>query len=371
MNWESYNKYVLNRIKELLNESKPNYCVDMHIHTIASPDAENKIFEHIYRAKRLGFDIISISDHDSINSFYEFQKIKQYDMLNDLPIVIPAIEISANCQKYDGLCHILKYFININSKELAQLINTNEKSFWERAKKQFVRINENNTLKYFSNAKGCYFSFEEYSTYINCNKTIPDYINLMEYIYSKLKEKSITIKNVYEKTYDDCLKDTCKERREKRIQVLNRYKIKYQNSDLCEHSKALLSLLAPVGIDDSDYPKYKSTGSLTINNYGNIPIESIKDISGVTVWAHPTRQLIENIDADILSDLEIKGLEINKCNWRTNENDIKNYVQKNNMFYTIGSDTHSVFDDSYQNLDFFTYEKEQLEKFYIEAYKTK
>lgn len=85
--------------------------VDLHTHTYYS-DGFYSPRELIQKAKEKGIDLISITDHDSINSLDEaLEAGKKYGVE-----VIPGVEISTDIS--DREIHILGYFIDPTNKEL-------------------------------------------------------------------------------------------------------------------------------------------------------------------------------------------------------------------------------------------------------------
>lgn len=359
---EKYNDYILYRIKNLLNESKTVYKADLHIHSQYSPDGHGSLFEIINRTKNYNFDIISITDHDTVKIYDDLQKVQCFDVLNKYPIIVPGVEFTSKCKNYEGLCHILKYFINLNSLEIRTIIKQNLHSFYERAFKQFERIDENDVLNYYKDI-GCYFDYNEYIWYVESKCSHPDYINLMEYIFMKLKNKGVLIKDVYNKVFLMCQNDICKTRKIKWLASLNRYAGRKNFED----PMTLLGILAPLGLDDDDFKMYKPLGSLSVNEYNNVSIEQVSKLFGLTVWAHPIINSIEKIDKSLWRKINIDGLEKNLCNWRVDFYDLKQYADVQGLFYTIGSDSHSCNDKSYENLDYYNWDKKQLGKFYESA----
>ena len=346
-------------MENLLNESKTIYKADLHIHSQYSPDGHSSLFEIINRAKRYNFDIISVTDHDTVKIYDDLQKVQSFDILNNYPIIVPGVEFTSKCKDYEGLCHILKYFINPNSIEIKTIIEQNLHSFYERAYKQFERINENDVLNYYRNT-GCYFDYNEYIWYVESKQSYPDYINLIKYIFIKLKNKGVLIKDVYDKVILMCQNDLCNIRKIKWLTSLNRY-VGRKNF---ENPMTLLGIFAPLGVDDDDFKIYKSLGSLTVNEYNNASIEQISKLFGLTVWAHPIINSINRIDESLWKKINMVGLEKNYCNWRTDFYDLEKYTKAKGLLYTVGSDSHSCDDESYEDLDYYNWDKKQLEKFY-------
>ena len=77
---------------------------DLHSHTIHS-DGIYSVYDHIMMASEKGLDIIAITDHDNLDSYNEYLKVK--DKFNDINVLI-GVELST---WYEGVnVHILGYF---------------------------------------------------------------------------------------------------------------------------------------------------------------------------------------------------------------------------------------------------------------------
>ncbi len=90
--------------------------VDLHMHTTHS-DGFYSTSEIVYKAKELGLDAISITDHDSTNAIEEALVLGK-----ELGIeIIPGVEISS---EHNGKeVHILGYFFDHTNKEFARYLN--------------------------------------------------------------------------------------------------------------------------------------------------------------------------------------------------------------------------------------------------------
>ena len=89
--------------------------IDLHIHSTAS-DGTLSPRQIVELAKSQGLKAIAITDHDTVSGYEEAALVGK-----ELGIeVIPGIEIST---KYSGPIHILGYYINPNSEELAPVLN--------------------------------------------------------------------------------------------------------------------------------------------------------------------------------------------------------------------------------------------------------
>lgn len=111
--------------------------IDLHMHTTYS-DGNLTPFELIKKVKELNIDIISITDHDSINGIEEAQTIGK-----DLGVeVIPGVEISTDVE--DREVHLLGYFMNIHSIEFRKYLSFFRDERLERAKRMIKKLNNLN-----------------------------------------------------------------------------------------------------------------------------------------------------------------------------------------------------------------------------------
>lgn len=85
--------------------------VDLHSHTNYS-DGFHSPGELVHKAREVGIDILSITDHDSVNAINEARKIGKKLGIE----IIPGVEISSDLRGAE--VHILGYFIDTDNKEL-------------------------------------------------------------------------------------------------------------------------------------------------------------------------------------------------------------------------------------------------------------
>lgn len=105
--------------------------VDLHMHTNYS-DGQHTPEELIIKVKDAGIDVISITDHDTVDGIFEaFEVGKKYGVE-----VIPGLEISSDIR--DREVHILAYFFDPTNKELEEYL----KFFRAERIKRAVRIIE-------------------------------------------------------------------------------------------------------------------------------------------------------------------------------------------------------------------------------------
>jgi hypothetical protein len=105
--------------------------IDLHLHTCHS-DGQHTPEELIIKVKNAGIDVISITDHDTVNGIEEavsFGKLHGVE-------VIPGVEISSDIR--DREVHLLAYFFDPNNKELEVYL----KFFRAERIKRAVRIVE-------------------------------------------------------------------------------------------------------------------------------------------------------------------------------------------------------------------------------------
>jgi predicted metal-dependent phosphoesterase TrpH len=107
---------------------------DLHLHTNSS-DGHYNVEEVIKLAKQAGLEIISITDHDTIDSIAEAIEIGKHYGLE----VIPGLEISS--EFLDTEIHILAYFIDIESKELREYLNFFRAERFKRAVRIINKLN--------------------------------------------------------------------------------------------------------------------------------------------------------------------------------------------------------------------------------------
>lgn len=107
---------------------------DLHIHTNYS-DGQYSTEEVIKLAKSAGLDIISITDHDSVDAISEaIQLGRKYGIE-----VIPGLEISSDF--LDNDVHILAYFIDHTSKELEEYLTFFRTERLKRANRIINKLN--------------------------------------------------------------------------------------------------------------------------------------------------------------------------------------------------------------------------------------
>jgi predicted metal-dependent phosphoesterase TrpH len=102
--------------------------IDLHMHTNYSDGAFSPA-ELVLKAKESGLDIISITDHDSVNGIKEAIAAGK-----DVGIeVIPGLEISTDIDEKE--IHLLAYFIEIDNGELQKYLSFFREERFHRAKR--------------------------------------------------------------------------------------------------------------------------------------------------------------------------------------------------------------------------------------------
>ncbi|MCF6271494.1 MAG: PHP domain-containing protein [Melioribacteraceae bacterium] len=108
--------------------------IDFHMHTTYS-DGHFTPFELIKKVREHNIDIISITDHDSVNGLEEAIGIGK-----DLGVeVIPGVELSTDVE--DVEVHLLGYFIDINNSELKKYLSFFRDERYHRALRIVKKLN--------------------------------------------------------------------------------------------------------------------------------------------------------------------------------------------------------------------------------------
>ena len=109
--------------------------IDLHIHSTAS-DGSLSPKTIVKKAKKMNYDAISITDHDTINGLDE--AIKTGNKIN--LEIIPGIEFNTKLEGHE--VHILGYFINYKNEKLLNETRKIRNSRIKRVKKIINRLNE-------------------------------------------------------------------------------------------------------------------------------------------------------------------------------------------------------------------------------------
>jgi len=109
--------------------------VDLHSHTNLS-DGFNSPEELIHKAKNVGIEILSITDHDSVNAIEEATTLG-----SDVGVeIIPGVEISSDLRGIE--VHILGYFVDITNKEFEQYLMFFREQRVRRASRIVDKLNQ-------------------------------------------------------------------------------------------------------------------------------------------------------------------------------------------------------------------------------------
>jgi hypothetical protein len=105
-----------------------NKFADLHIHTKYS-DGTYRVPEVFRIAKKFKLSAVSITDHDSTDSFKEASELSKTFGIE----IISGVELSSEYKEYD--IHILGYFFDPANEKLKRYLENFRKSRAERAKK--------------------------------------------------------------------------------------------------------------------------------------------------------------------------------------------------------------------------------------------
>lgn len=108
--------------------------VDLHIHSTAS-DGRHSPQEIVRKAAGLGLEVIALTDHDSVDGITPaLEEARKLDRLQ----FIPAVEVSTDVPS--GEVHVLGYFIDYTSEELAAALERFRSSRVGRAQGMVDRL---------------------------------------------------------------------------------------------------------------------------------------------------------------------------------------------------------------------------------------
>jgi len=108
--------------------------VDLHIHSTAS-DGRFSPEEIVRKAVELGLEVIALADHDSVDGIVPMlEAARKFPRLR----VIPAVEVSTDVPS--GEVHVLGYFIDYTSHELAEALVRFRNSRERRAQGMVVKL---------------------------------------------------------------------------------------------------------------------------------------------------------------------------------------------------------------------------------------
>lgn len=360
--WNKYLNEVIKKIEKMIQEKDVIYT-DFHMHSDYSADGKQSLTQIIDRMRDLGMDIISITDHDSIGVYDDlFEMIKKGGC--GCPIVIPGVEFTIENNDYGSQFHILQLMINPKEESIIENIKYNADAAWMRIRKQFERISENETLQFFFNKYHINCSEKDYRVFLNtCERPIPEYSTLAEYLMKVLWDKHITTWNILDKLKENNINDTCLERRKMKGERYIKLREKYKNMEEAQNSpRFLMSMLAVKGVDDDYFPSYKSSGSLSVNNYNELKLEQLNK-NYVTFFAHPNENRLGMLERLKKLNSNISGMEYNRqCNYSSPSVFYKK-ANELEMIQIIGSDSHGFDSVWYDDMSFYVADKSQLRNF--------
>lgn len=358
MNLKEYNDYVFERLHTLI-QSKEELLTDLHIHTSRSTDGTQGVMDVLNKTKEQKFDVISITDHDSIDAYEEILN-RSCSELDNFPIVIPGIEFSVSHALYSRRCHVLKYFFDTECQAFCANLKKNKESFIKRSVRQFELMKFNKTLEYFQKTKGFQLSFEGYKKFLDgCNVREHDYSTLMKYIFGEMELKGIDIWDVYRKCCEFNGDDKCEERKSKVQAALTRFYQKNKDKDIRHDYTKLTRLLAVVDVDDADYKGYECSGSLSVNQYDQVKVEELENC-GINILAHPNEELVSLYSK---YSKVFSGMELNYRSTALENETCEKEASRLCVLKTRGSDSHHLKDPFYDDISFYRVSSREFRDF--------
>lgn len=347
--WNEYLKKIRKTIIELCNQ-KENIYADMHIHSNYSADGNQSIKQIIESARRKGFDVISITDHDTLDAYDEIYNYVKKGITT--PIIIPGIEFTVDNREYGNQCHILQIFINPKDEELLKNVRVNYNASYNRSKIQLKRLKENKAIEEILNKYSLKITYLEYIKFLKKENLFPEYDTLAKYLMLKFKTKNITTFEILDRLefYNnlDCYED----RKNYKKRIFKKLKEKYECKDFNYYNERfLLSMLAIKEVDDDWWDK-PSSGSLSVNSYGQLKIEELNK-KFITIFAHPTENKLSIVNKIIDKNKHIIGLEKNIRNEYNNFQTFIKLLNEKKLYQITGSDAHDNTMNLYKDINFF------------------
>ena len=355
--WKKYNKKIEFQISELLkNKAKNNeedVLCDLHMHSNHSTDGKQTLQDIIEESIKYGFEIISITDHDSVSVYDDLYKmIKTHALPQNAPIIIPGIEHTVSFKDYKTMCHILKYFVNPKSKAINGDIKKLNKSYYNRAKIQISRILQSSFYQEIFNNYKIKVGYKDFLKYLKRNHTIPDYAPLVDYLATKFNQAGLKTKELYRlvREYND--NDACLERQRLKNERFAYLDNKYQNIDVQDNRRFMLSILGVRGVDDAYFPEYPVSGSISVDEYGQVSIYNLNK-QGIAVFAHPEHEKVNLISKVKNCAGGFWGLELNFKSKQEFFDELLVVANNQNLCVTKGSDRHKKDEPVYDDLSFY------------------
>lgn len=356
--WEEYLKRIKEKMK-ILCRSKKELYIDLHIHSNYSADGKQSIGQILESTRNLGFDIIAITDHDTLNAYDELYEYVKVGLTN--PIVIPGIEFTVDNKDYGNQCHLLQLFVNPKDNIICKNVETNYLAMFNRSKIQFKRLKENLAISEILKNKKMNISFLEYKRYLVENEMIPEYDTLCFYLIDKFQKKNVTTFDILKKLEKYNALDCYIDRKEFKTRRYKKLREKYENTAKnFYNSRFLLSMLAVREVDD-DWWDSPSSGSLSVNSFGQIGIEDLNEKYDI-YFAHPEEKKLEIVKNILKTKNNIVGLEVNYRSEYENINNLYKVIKNNKLTRIIGSDSHDNTLQFYNNMDFYKIESLEILK---------
>lgn len=356
--WNEYLEKLNNKILDLCNRKEELY-IDFHMHSNYSADGKQTIKQILDSTNKKGFDIIAITDHDSLDAYDEIFNYVKDGFTN--PIIIPGIEFTMDNKEYGSQCHILQLFINPKDRCLNANVKQNYNAMFNRSKIQFKRLKENLAIEEILKKHKLRLSYTEYVKYIELNEMVPEYDTFCSYLMEKFKTRGITTFDILKllEKYNklDCYKDR-KEFKEKRFKKLRE---KYEAIEPNNYNtRFLLSMLAVREVDDDWWDK-PSSGSLSVNSYGQLRIEEL-NTKFKTFFAHPTESKLSVVEDILKNKPSVIGLEKNIRNEYSDICSFEKLIRKKNLYKIIGSDSHDDSLKFYEDMSYFKINSNEIKK---------
>lgn len=347
--WEKYLFDVRGAINELC-KNKKNVYVDLHIHSNYSADGKQTISEIIKSTKDKGFDVIAITDHDTLDAYNELYEIVK-DGLTE-PIIIPGIEFTIDNLEYGNQCHILQLFVNPKDDVILKNVDNNYKAMFNRSKIQIRRLKDNLAIREIIKNKKIRISYQEYLEFLKDSNLVPEYDTLCEYLMEKFKSVNVSTFDVLELLEKYNKEDFYRDRFELKNKRYKKLREKYQEiSENYYNVRFLLSMLAVREVDDDWWDK-PSSGSLSVNSFGQIKVCELNE-KYPTYFAHPTGSKLDVVEKIISNKKSIIGLEENIRNLDSRKEEFDKLLNKKKLLKIVGSDSHDCTGKFYDDMLFY------------------
>lgn len=357
--WESYLEKLKIEILKLCRK-KAQLHIDLHIHSNYSADGKQSLKQILDSTKKAGFDIISITDHDTLNVYDELYNYLKNNKVT-MPLIIPGVELTVDNREYGNQCHLLQLFINPKDKGIQKSIEINFKAMFNRSKIQFQRLKENLAMQELLKKNNIKISYSEYVDYLSKNEMIPEYDTLCFFLIDKLKSKYITTFNVLDKLEKYNLDDCYEDRKQFKANRYKKLREKYKEIETNFYNyRFLLSMLAVREVDDDWWDK-PSSGSLSVNSYGQLKVEDLSKKYKI-FFAHPSEKSLDVVKRILRKNNNIIGLEMNVRNEYLNINKFHRLLDNKKLFKVIGSDSHDNTMQFYKDMSFYLITASELEK---------